>query len=70
MSMNESYQPINCDEYDCLELACMHLLILTLTLKDGEVLQAKEKDLILRKNVVYLLAEVSGESCELRVVKI
>ncbi|SUG06844.1 Rho-binding antiterminator [Salmonella enterica subsp. enterica serovar Pullorum] len=49
MSMNETYQPINCDDYDSLELACMHHLILTLTLKDGEVLQAKANDLILRK---------------------
>lgn len=44
--MNETYQPINCDDYDSLELACMHHLILTLTLKDGEVLQAKANDLI------------------------
>ncbi|EJQ2106873.1 Rho-binding antiterminator [Salmonella enterica] len=70
MSMNETYQPINCDDYDSLELACMHHLILTLTLKDGEVLQAKANDLILRKNVENLLAEVSGESCELRLDKI
>ncbi|EBS9608944.1 Rho-binding antiterminator [Salmonella enterica] len=70
MSMNETYQPINCDDYDSLELACMHHLILTLTLKDGEVLQAKANDLILRKNVEYLLAEFSGESCELRLDKI
>ncbi|EEG6603035.1 Rho-binding antiterminator [Salmonella enterica] len=70
MSMNETYQPINCDDYDSLELACMHHLILTLTLKDGELLQAKANDLILRKNVEYLLAEVSGESRELRLDKI
>ncbi|EAS2246725.1 Rho-binding antiterminator [Salmonella enterica] len=70
MSMNETYQPINCDDYDSLELACMHHLILTLTLKDGEILQAKANNLILRKNVEYLLAEVSGESRELRLDKI
>ncbi|EAR9308028.1 Rho-binding antiterminator [Salmonella enterica] len=70
MSMNETYQPINCDDYDSLELACMHHLILTITLKDGELLQAKANDLILRKNVEYLLAEVSGESRELRLDKI
>ncbi|EAR4437276.1 Rho-binding antiterminator [Salmonella enterica] len=70
MSMNETYQPINCDDYDSLELSCMHHLILTLTLKDGEILQAKANDLILRKNVEYLLAEVSGESRELRLDKI
>lgn len=70
MSMNETYQPINCDDYDSLELACMHHLMLTLTLKDGEILQAKANDLILRKNVEYLLTEVSGESRELRLDKI
>lgn len=70
MSMNETYQPINCDDYDSLELACMHHLILMITLKDGEILQAKANDLILRKNVEYLLAEVSGESRELRLDKI
>ncbi len=44
--MNETYQPINCDDYDSLEF-CLHVsLILTLTLKDGEVLQAKANDLI------------------------
>lgn len=41
MSMNDTYQPINCDDYDNLELACQHHLVLTLALKDGEQLQAK-----------------------------
>lgn len=49
MSMNETYQPINCDDYDNLELACQHHLLLTLALKDGEVLQAKANDLVSRK---------------------
>ncbi|WP_289844862.1 Rho-binding antiterminator, partial [Shigella sonnei] len=26
MSMNDAYQPINCDDYDNLELACQHHL--------------------------------------------
>ena len=30
MSMNDTYQPINCDDYDNLELACQHHLVLTL----------------------------------------
>ncbi len=43
----------------------MHHLILTLTLKDGEVLQAKaNNDLILRKNVEYRY-ECFRLSCEL-----
>ncbi len=49
MSMNDTYQPINCDDYDNLELACQHHLILTLELKDGEVLKAKASDLVSRK---------------------
>ena len=66
MSMNETYQPINCDDYDNLELACQHHLLLTLALKDGEVLQAKANDLVSRKNVEYLVADVAGETRELR----
>lgn len=57
MSMNDTYQPINCDDYDNLELACQHHLMLTLELKDGEKLQAKASDLVSRKNVEYLVVE-------------
>ncbi|MCS2151783.1 MULTISPECIES: Rho-binding antiterminator [Scandinavium] len=70
MSMNESYQPINCDDYDNLELACQNHLVLALELKDGEVLKAKANDLVSRKNVEYLVVETSGESRELRLDKI
>lgn len=70
MSMNESYQPINCDDYDNLELACQHHLVLALELKDGEALKAKASDLVSRKNVEYLVVEISGESRELRLDKI
>jgi Rho-binding antiterminator len=68
--MNDTYQPINCDDYDNLELACQHHLILTLELKDGEVLKAKANDLLSRKNVEYLVVDVSGETRELRLDKI
>ena len=70
MSMNETYQPINCDDYDNLELACQHHLILTLELKDGEVLKAKASDLVSRKNVEYLIVEDAGATRELRLDKI
>jgi Rho-binding antiterminator len=68
--MNESYQPINCDDYDNLELACQNHLVLALELKDGEVLKAKASDLVSRKNVEYLVVEASGENRELRLDKI
>ena len=58
MSMNDTYQPINCDDYDNLEL------------KDGEKLQAKASDLVSRKNVEYLVVEAAGETRELRLDKI
>ena len=70
MSMNDTYQPINCDDYDNLELACQHHLILTLELKDGEVLKAKASDLVSRKNVEYLVVEDAGATRELRLDKI
>jgi len=68
--MNETYQPINCDDYDNLELACQQHLLLTLEMKDGEVLTAKAADVVSRKNVEYLVVEVSGASRELRLDKI
>ncbi|NDJ58823.1 Rho-binding antiterminator [Enterobacteriaceae bacterium 4M9] len=70
MSMNDTYQPINCDDYDNLELACQHHLILTLELKSGEVLKAKANDLITRKNVEYLIVEDAGAEREVRLDKI
>ena len=70
MSMNDAYQPINCDDYDNLELACQHHLILTLELKDGEVLKAKASDLVSRKNVEYLVVEDGSATRELRLDKI
>ncbi|MCK6998290.1 Rho-binding antiterminator [Enterobacter kobei] len=70
MSMNDTYQPINCDDYDNLELACQHHLILTLELKDGEVLKAKASVLVSRKNVEYLVVEDGSATRELRLDKI
>ncbi|KFD20721.1 Rho-specific transcription termination inhibitor [Tatumella ptyseos ATCC 33301] len=66
MSMNDTYQPINCDDYDNLELACQHHLVLTIELKNGETLQAKASDLLSRKNVEYLIVNENNLSHELR----
>ncbi|MBU5899350.1 Rho-binding antiterminator [Vibrio cholerae O1] len=70
MSMNDTYQPINCDDYDNLELACQHHLVLTLELKSGEVLKAQANDLVSRKNVEYLIIDEAGASREVRLDKI
>ncbi len=70
MSMNETYQPINCDDYDNLELACQHHLLLTLPQKNDEDLPGKALSMISIKNVEYLVADVAGETRELRLDKI
>ncbi|ROR05037.1 Rho-binding antiterminator [Erwinia sp. JUb26] len=66
MLTNEAYKPINCDDYDSLELACQKHWTLALTLKTGEQLKAKAKDILSRKNVEYLTVEIAGESSDLR----
>lgn len=69
--MNETYQPINCDDYDNLELACQnHWLVTDAGAKRWRSLQAKANDLVSRKNVEYLVADVAGEIRELRLDKI
>lgn len=66
MLTNEAYKPINCDDYDNLELACQKNWMLTLTLKNGEQLKAKAIDMVTRKKVEYLAVDLSGETRELR----
>ena len=70
MSMNDAYQPINCDDYDNLELACQRHLVITLTLKDTEVFNAKAHDLVSRKNIEYLVVESSESTREIRLDRI
>ncbi|MDX7987907.1 Rho-binding antiterminator [Xenorhabdus sp. 12] len=66
MSIDTEYQPINCDDYDNLELACQHRLHLHIQLIDDKLFEGKAKELILRKKVEYLLVESDGETRELR----
>ncbi len=66
MSMNDEYQPINCDDYDNLELACQDNLVLTLKMRSGELVEAKAKDLLMRKKVEYLIVDSGGQQLELR----
>lgn len=66
MSMNDEYQPINCDDYDNLELACQDNLVLTLKMRSGELVEAKAKDLLMRKKVEYLIVDAGGKESEYR----
>ncbi|KAB8312896.1 Rho-binding antiterminator [Erwinia endophytica] len=66
MLTNEAYKPINCDDYDNLELACQNNWTLVLTLKNGEQLKAKATEMVSRKNVEYIAIDLSGEVRELR----
>ncbi|MEA9393194.1 Rho-binding antiterminator [Acerihabitans sp. TG2] len=60
MSTNEEYQPINCDDYDNLELACQRRLVLTITLRNGDTVTGMARDMFLRKQVEYLAIDESG----------
>ena len=66
MLTNEAYKPINCDDYDNLELACQKNWTLSLELKNGDQLKAKAVDMVSRKNVEYLAVDLAGETRELR----
>ena len=66
MSAENEYQPINCDDYDNLELACQHHMVLEVTLQGGDVLTGKATDLVLRKKVEYLVVTIDNELRELR----
>jgi Rho-binding antiterminator len=66
MLTNEAYKPINCDDYDNLELACQKNWMLSLELKNGEQLKAQAVDMVSRKNVEYLTVDLSGETREVR----
>ncbi|NUU66014.1 Rho-binding antiterminator [Enterobacteriaceae bacterium BIT-l23] len=68
--MNDTYQPINCDDYENLELACQHHWLLTLELKNGEKLHANAQDLVIRKGIEYLIVENGGDKRELRLDEI
>ena len=64
--LTNEYKPINCDDYDNLELACQKQWTLALSLKNGEQLKARALDMVSRKNVEYLAVDLSGETRELR----
>ncbi|WP_416776742.1 Rho-binding antiterminator [Xenorhabdus budapestensis] len=66
MSIDTEYQPINCDDYDSLELACQNQLHLHIQLRGGEIFEGKANKLILRKKVEYILVESNEETRELR----
>ncbi|KEY60142.1 Rho-binding antiterminator [Serratia sp. DD3] len=66
MLINDEYHPINCDDYDNLELACQHKYILKLALRDGEIIEAKALDLLQKKRVEYLTIEQNGSQRDIR----
>lgn len=66
MSTENEYQPINCDDYDNLELACQNRMVLEVTLQGGDVLTGKATDLVLKKKVEYLVVSIDNELRELR----
>ncbi|WP_226811316.1 Rho-binding antiterminator [Candidatus Steffania adelgidicola] len=66
MTMNEEYQPINCDDYDNLELACTRHWVLHLTLRTGETISGAACEIRSRKRVEYLVIKYGRVSQEIR----
>ncbi|MBI6531137.1 Rho-binding antiterminator [Proteus vulgaris] len=66
MSTNTEYQPINCDDYEYLELACQRGLALHIELHDGELIEGIADDLFLSKKVEYLKIKTAEGSKDLR----
>lgn len=66
MAMNQEYQPINCDDYDNLELACTRHWVLNLTLRNGETVTGAAREMLSRKRVEYLVIEQAGVSQDIR----
>ncbi|GAB1439814.1 Rho-binding antiterminator [Providencia sp.] len=66
MSTDTEYQPINCDDYEYLEIACQRQLKLQIELNGGENIEGQASDLLLRKKVEYLIVETHEGTKELR----
>ncbi|WMQ74985.1 MAG: Protein rof [Sodalis sp.] len=66
MIMNEEYQPINCDDYDNLDLACTHHWVLNLTLRNGETVTGMAREMLSRRRVEYLVIEQGSVSQDIR----
>ncbi|MDF7175842.1 Rho-binding antiterminator [Proteus mirabilis] len=66
MSTNTEYQPINCDDYEYLELACQRGLTLHIELHNGEQIDGVADDLFLSKKVEYLKVKTSEGAKDLR----
>ena len=62
------YQPLNCDLYDYLEMACLYQYRLLVEMVEGGQFEAKALDT--RTNAQkeeFLLVELDGEKLELRI---
>ncbi|HGN1707237.1 TPA: Rho-binding antiterminator [Providencia rettgeri] len=66
MSTDTEYQPINCDDYEYLEIACQRQFKLQIKLNGGEKIEGQASDLLLRKKVEYLIVETHEGTKELR----
>ncbi|KLN97628.1 Rho-binding antiterminator [Moellerella wisconsensis] len=66
MSTDTEYQPINCDDYEYLELACQRRLKLQIQLQDGSEIEVQAEDLVTRKKVEYLIVGTPEGAKELR----
>lgn len=66
MTINEEYQPINCDDYDNLKLACTRHWVLKLTLRNWETVPGAAREMLSRARAKYLIIEQVGVSQDIR----
>lgn len=61
--MNDSYQPIACDLYDYLEIACLHHYQLRIELTDGSELEAEaiNTEITANKEEFFVVRGAGGE---------
>lgn len=67
MTKQEPYEPIDCNLYDYLEIACLHRYEVALQLRDGSEVQGLARTTKTQKDGEYL---VLGENTELRLDQI
>lgn len=57
----KEYQPIACQRYDYIEIACMHHYQLTVELLDGTVIQGQAINTKIENKQEFLLLDVSSK---------
>lgn len=64
--MSDEYQPISCDAYDYLEMACMHHEPLRIQLHGGGKIEATASNVHVKEHIEYLDVIADGQPQSIR----